>query len=68
MNTKEIFQTSYGLKYQLTQKINPNWSNYDKLVAETHLKNVGVIIIDNVYCQPIDNEYDLGEIYSILEQ
>lgn len=68
MNAKEIFQTSYGLEYQLTQKVNPNWSNYDKLVAETHLENVGVIIIDNVYYQPIDNEYDLGEIYSILKQ
>lgn len=60
-------ETSYGLKFELLKEINPTWDNYDKTVAQCHLKNVGVIIVDTKYHNPIDNEYDLDEIYRILE-
>jgi hypothetical protein len=60
-------ETSYGLKFELLKEINPTWDNYDKTVAQCHLKNVGVIIVDTEYHNPIDNEYDLDEIYRILE-
>lgn len=42
--------------------------NYDKLVARCHLKQVGVIIVDAECGQPIDNEYDLEEIYRIIKK
>lgn len=60
-------KTSYGLEFQITPAIEPDWSEYGKLVAHCHLKNVGVIMIDTEYGQPIDNEYDLEEIYQMLE-
>lgn len=60
-------ETSYGLKFELLKEINPTWDNYDKTVAQCHLKNVGVIIVDTEYHNPIDNEHDLDEIYRILE-
>lgn len=60
-------ETSYGLKFELLKEINPTWDNYDKTVAQCHLKDVGVIIVDTEYHNPIDNEYDLDEIYRILE-
>lgn len=60
--------TSYGLEYDIVHEIDPDWSSYDQGVAQCHLKNVGVIIIDPEYGQPIDNEYDLEEIYSTLKQ
>ena len=63
----ELFETASGLKYHLTKEINPNWGVYDQCVAGMHLDNVGIIIIDSVYCQPIDNEHALGEIYQIIE-
>lgn len=62
-----IMETSYGLKFELFKEIDPTWDNYDKTVAQCHIKNVGVIIVDPVYHSPIDNEYDLDEIYWILE-
>lgn len=60
-------ETSYGLKFELLKEINPWWDNYDKTVAQCHLKNAGVIIVDSEYHTPINNEYDLDEIYRILE-
>lgn len=61
-----IMETS-GLKFELLKEIDPTWENYDKTVAQCHIKNVGVIIVDTEYHKPIDNEYDLDEIYRILE-
>ena len=49
------------IKYTLTKEVNPNWSNYDKVVANNHLTNYGTIILDEYDC-PIDNEYDIDEI------
>lgn len=60
-------ETSYGLKFELLKEINPWWDDYNKTVAQCHLKNAGVIIVDSEYHNPIDKEYDLDEIYRILE-
>lgn len=64
----DVNKTPYsGVEYRLSNEINPAWSDYDKVVADTHLSNVGYIIIDNVYFHPIDNEADLDEIYKQLK-
>lgn len=60
-------ETSYGLKFEFVRKINPHWSNYDKTITECHLQNVGVIIIDAKYQTPLDCEFDLEEIYQMIE-
>ena len=59
-------KTSYGLEFNTVTKINPQWSGYDRTVAECHLANAGVIIVDAVHGLPIDNEHDLDEIYGML--
>lgn len=61
-------KTSYGLEFNTVTEIDPGWSDYDKKVAESHLANTGVVIVDAKYGQPIDNEYDLEEIYRIIEK
>lgn len=45
-----------------TTEINENWNDYSKKVAKCHLNNYGVIFLDNYGC-PIDNEYELEELY-----
>lgn len=60
-------ETSYGLKFELVKEIDPQWDGYNKAVAECHLQNAGVIIIDIEYQTPIDDEFDLDEIYRMLE-
>ncbi len=60
-------ETSYGLKFELVKEINPQWDDYNKTVAECHLQNAGVIIVDIEYQTPIDDEFDLDEIYRMLE-
>lgn len=60
-------ETSYGLKIELVKEINPQWDDYNKMVAECHLQNAGVIIVDIEYQTPIDDEFDLDEIYRMLE-
>jgi len=60
--------TSYGLKFETLPKEDVDkFDGYDKCVAECHIQNCGCIIIDAEYKDPIDNEYDLAEIYSMLE-
>lgn len=61
-------KTSYGLEFRLLSKIKPSWSSYDKQVAGMHLSNAGKIIVDTTYGKPIDNEFDLDEIYQILSR
>lgn len=62
-------ETQYGLKFLIVdaERIG-GFSGYDKSVAECHIANCGFII---VYAErpsePIDNEYDLEEIYSIIK-
>lgn len=60
-------ETSYGLRFELTKVVNTEWDSYNKTVASCHLSNVGVIIVDTQYHTPIDNEYDLDEIYRMIE-
>lgn len=60
-------ETSYGLKFELVKEILPQWDDYNKTVAECHLQNAGVIIVDIEYQTPIDDEFDLDEIYRMLE-
>lgn len=61
-------KTNYGLEFKLLSKIKPSWSSYDKQVAGMHLSNAGKIIVDTTYGNPIDNEFDLDEIYKILSR
>lgn len=56
--------SKYGVKYDVTTKVDPEWNSYDKTVASVHLDNYGKIYVDE-YGQPIDNEYDLESIMSI---
>jgi hypothetical protein len=70
-------QTSYGLNYII---ITPNewkvlkplathcdWTDYDIRMIDIHIMNCGYGILDAEYQRPIDNEYDLEEIYSSIE-
>lgn len=43
------------------------FDGYDRVVAQNHIANVGCIIVDSTYGDPIDNEYDLEEIYQAIE-
>lgn len=43
-----------------------SFTGYDRNIAKCHIANCGKIIVDITYGQPIDNEYDLEEIYNIL--
>lgn len=38
-----------------TKTVNPSWNEYDKVVAECHLANYGIIYLDEYGC-PIDVE------------
>ena len=64
----KIFRTSYKLEFKLlpASKLKM-FEDYDNVVAQCHIKNVGCIIIDADYGDVIDNEYDLDEIYSMIE-
>lgn len=60
-------KTSYGLEFELLTASELNrFDGYDRCVAECHIANCGSIIVDAVYHQPIDNEYDLEEIYNLI--
>jgi len=60
-------KTSYGLEFELLNASDlDKFDGYDRVVAECHIANCGSIIVDTVYHQPIDNEYDLEEIYNLL--
>lgn len=48
--------------YYKTTKIDPNWHQYDQVIATCHLDNFGVIYCDSEYHTPIDNEFELEEI------
>ena len=45
-----------------TTKISEKWNDYDKKVAQCQLNNYGVIFLDE-YGFPIDDEYELEELY-----
>lgn len=44
------------------------FDGYDKAVAQCHIANVGCIIVYPGTMEPIDNEYDLEEIYKDIER
>lgn len=74
---EKTYSTNYGLEYflitpaewkilkPLTEEC--GWTDYDKMMAEMQIENCGYVILDTEYQKPIDNEYDLEEIYSNVE-
>ena len=44
-----------------TTEISSEWTDYDRLVAESHICNYGIIYLDE-YGYPIDNEELIEEI------
>ena len=38
-------RTSYGLEFNTVTEINPEWSDYDKTIAECHLANTGADLL-----------------------
>lgn len=59
--------TTYGLEYKILNAGEiDRFTGYDRSVAQCQIANGGRIIIDIIYEQPIDNEYDLEEIYNQL--
>ena len=62
-------KTSYGLEFEvLAAEEVGRFEGYDKCVAKCHIANCGQIIIDCCYGLPIDNEYDLDEIYGLINE
>lgn len=64
INNLEMDKSQYRL---LSANEIDKFDGYDKVVAQTHIANVGCIIVDSTYGDPIDNEYDLEEIYQAIE-
>lgn len=63
---------SSSSKANTTDKIDPDWGDYDKAVAETHMANYGKIFLDE-YGSPIDNEEEVADLagddfYTALNQ
>lgn len=61
-----VFKTSYGLQFSLKDiKDISIEDEYDRIVARCHVANCGFVIShkDTI----IDNEYDLDEIYRMIE-
>lgn len=62
-------KTSYGLHFETRPKEDvEQYEGYDRTTAECHIANCGCIIVDTVYHQPLDNEFDLAEIYDMLDK
>lgn len=74
----KTYTTNYGLKFFL---ITPSewsilklatyqcgWTDYDRHMVDLHIKNCGYGILDTEYQTPIDNEYDLDEIYTQIAE
>lgn len=61
-------KTSYGLEYNVlpAERLN-DFEGYDRSIAEIQIANCGKIIVSAEYGDPIDNEYDLAEIYEQIE-
>lgn len=61
-------KTSYGLEFiVLMPEEIERFEGYDKHVAKCQIANCGRIIVDATYQHPIDNEYDLEEIYEQIK-
>ena len=60
-------KTTYGLGFMiLPAEELDRFEGYDRSVAECQIANCGSIVVDITYQQPIDNEYDLEEIYNLI--
>lgn len=61
-------KTNYGLEFNvLPAERLDDFEGYDRSIAEIQIANCGKIIVSAEYGDPIDNEYDLAEIYEQLE-
>ena len=61
-------KTSYGLEFKiLAAEEICRFEGYDRCMAKCHIANCGKIIIDS-FGLPIDNEYDLEEIYRLINE
>lgn len=63
---ERTFTTNYGLTFRLTKADNPAWSGYDRSVADAHRARFNGLVCVDMYGSPIDNEYDLDEVQSIV--
>ena len=50
------------------KSIKNSWSDYDKTIAQSHLNNFGIIFLDDQYNLPIDNLFELEELYRIYKK
>lgn len=46
-----------------TTNINEEWNEYDQTIAKTHISNYGIIFLDEKYGLPIDDLFELEELY-----
>ena len=53
--------TKNGFEYHILDAINEEWMEYYKKVAESHLTNYGVVIVDE-FGNPIDNQFDIDQV------
>jgi len=57
-----------GMRVNLLDASHLNeFEGYDRTVAYCHVRNCGFILTNPTYGDPIDNEYDLAEIYDYLD-
>ena len=67
---KKLLKESMGSRVQY-ETLDPSeidkFDGYDRTVAQCHIDNVGCIIVYAGTMEPIDNEYDLGDIYNEIE-
>ena len=54
------------IEYKLSDTIEDSWSEHDKVITRIHLQRFGKIVLDE-YGLPIDNEFLLEELESILK-
>ena len=66
-NIIDMKKTKNGIVYDILSELEINQYNYtDRITAQTHINNVGVIIIDQ-YHQLINNNVILDEIYEDIK-
>jgi len=71
---RNVKATNYGLQFiPITKEeweiLNgTNWSEYNKEQVRIHFMNGKYAFLDSEYFTPIDNEYDLEELYQMEER
>ena len=71
-------KTGYGLQVLATKDLTTALlladgkdgvvSQYDRNVLDMQFRNCGWYIINELYAEPVDNEYDLESIYEMLKR